>query len=1363
MLRPPFSPINETDERCDRASAVVVKQNMTENFYVQRRLILDEGGREHEIPEAEIGFLKLPVVVLGDPGMGKTKLTESLASLLGVRRISAGGFNRTSDASSLKPEPGKPLIIDGLDELTASAGGSAVDEVLKKLSQIGCPPFVLSCRSADWTGSTARHKILEDYGTSPVTLRLLPFSRNDAKGFLVSRDLDAEGLLSELDKRDLGEFYENPLTLTLIAAIAEEKQGLPSGRAELLDQASRILVRERNPIHHRDKAAIASTDSLLESAGAVFAHLLLSNSLGIADRPAEDVPAGFISLGDISDIPHAPLAEASLKTRLFRSQDENLLVPYHRVIAEFLAGRWLAQRLDSGLSERRARQVLMFKDGVPTALRGVHAWFGHFAPRMTEACIRTDPYGALRYGDPEKLSIENARLLLNSLQALANEDPYFRSEDWGRHAIAGLARPELKPEILELLKQPDRHIHLSSLVLESLDGSTLTHEIIPELVQLVEDDSAVYIERHNAANALIGVNDEVNWAKIVGNLRTGGKSSQRLAVETVGNVGPEHFSSHDVTEVLLQYHGVLGEHDDDDEDGHVTGVEYRLLKRIAPVQSGNVLDELLKRIAPLRPNRYSTLQYEISWSLFSLLAKALEAKQPPTAERFWTWRRAIQDQGRLQEKEREAIDAFLLCHPQLREAVQRLAFSDNTIEGAPWMALVMDLPQASRALAVTSDDTVKYLDEIASRETLSNFDIDLWHSLLRYMGSSESFPAAVAESAHRGINRHPELQRQWDDLSSRPKSDWKEQEEERSREARLAQEKRYEEHRAEFAAHKKEIEFGGARGMLYNLAQAYLGRFSDLRDKEGPLARLNDWVGEDLMLAGLSGFVATLDRPDLPDVRKIAESHARGQHYYDEAILICGVAEAVRLGRSLGSISRQALKSALAAWGQLPDYNVQRIGQDLGKLLEAAVFTTDAELANYLKDLVEPFLEAGSEHIPGLYQMSREERYRQSGGILALNWLQRYPEAKPMILKELIDIAARFGPRAELRMLARDRAASALQGTEARALWVGVLFLVDFEHSEAVISEFCREESGALWTIRSSIRTDRRERWLPLSVRQLEFVVETFAADWPSRERPSGGWSGDQNAWDAGDFVRAAIDSLGADISQSATDTLDRLATNVLTTNYRDQIRHVRASQQKLRRDTEYRMSAFSEMKSLLAGDLPKTMDDLKAFVLDALEDIQVYLRQGNTMAWKQFWADENPVDENTCRDRLLDSLRGHLPRAILADPEMRMPEAKRNDIGVHYNGLGLPIETKGQWNRSLWSAPSEQLIALYAKDYRSEGRGIYLVFWFGNVSRKKPTAHPASRKRPKTVAELKQLLEETIEPAEKLHINFVVLDVSRP
>jgi hypothetical protein len=176
---------------------------------------------------------------------------------------------------------------------------------------------------------------------------------------------------------------------------------------------------------------------------------------------------------------------------------------------------------------------------------------------------------------------------------------------------------------------------------------------------------------------------------------------------------------------------------------------------------------------------------------------------------------------------------------------------------------------------------------------------------------------------------------------------------------------------------------------------------------------------------------------------------------------------------------------------------------------------------------------------------------------------------------------------------------------------------------------------------------------------------------------------------------------------------------------------------------------------------LPETIDDLKAVTLDAIEAVQIYLRQGDTTAWRMFWSGDTPCDENTCRDRLLDVVRGHILKAIAANPETRMPDAKRADVAVIYNGMGLRVEIKGQWHKDVWDAPSEQLIELYTKDYRANGRGIYLVLWFGPVAGKNLVSHPDRRPRPGSPEELRQMLLKRLAPSERARVDVVMLDVS--
>ncbi|HEV2188047.1 MAG TPA: hypothetical protein VGR70_12615, partial [Stellaceae bacterium] len=95
------------------------------------------------------------------------------------------------------------------------------------------------------------------------------------------------------------------------------------------------------------------------------------------------------------------------------------------------------------------------------------------------------------------------------------------------------------------------------------------------------------------------------------------------------------------------------------------------------------------------------------------------------------------------------------------------------------------------------------------------------------------------------------------------------------------------------------------------------------------------------------------------------------------------------------------------------------------------------------------------------------------------------------------------------------------------------------------------------------------------------------------------------------------------------------------------------------------------------------------------------------------------------------------------------------------YNGMGLPVEIKGQWHREVWNAPSEQLIDLYTKDYRANGRGIYLVFWCGPVVGKNLRSHPDGISRPRTPEEMRQILLNRLDPSERFRVNVVMLDIS--
>jgi hypothetical protein len=1325
--------------------------------YIDRRLIVLRDGQETTVSQAELAKVGYPLIILGDPGIGKTMLTEELASTWGVRRISAGSFCR-QPASAFSPTPAA-LIIDGLDELALTTGLSAVDEVLKKLAVIGYPPFVLSCRAADWNGVADWQKIKEDYGAEPIAARLEPFSKQDATTFLVARGLDANKLIQDLETMDLDDFYGNPLTLSLVAEIVESGAALPTSRADLLQQASELLVQEKNVLHQASVGAKSPVDAMLGSAGAIFAHLLLSGSLGVANMVPPEAPPGFIPISEMVGLKSAPLAQAVLKSRLFQSLGENLRGPYHRIVAEFLGGRWLARQLDLGVSQRRAYQSLTFAGGVPTALRGIHAWFGHFAPTMTERCIKTDPYGALRYGDVNGLSVPHAKVLLNELGSLAEEDPYFRSEDWGRRAIGGLARLELKDDIIVLLKRPDRHIHLSTLVLEALKASPLALQIVPDLEALLENPAAAYVERYNAGEALAAADVPIDWPATLRRVRNlGDDDSLRLNLELTGHRDPNAFPAEDLADSILQYYGVLTK----GPRRSVLGASYMIIKKISPEMAGKLLDQIAVKVEPIKTDRHWRLDFQMGAQVFDLIARALDRSTPGLAEELWRWLKLVEGARGLNEEERAKIAAHLRANEPLRREIQCLAFQDDDIDGGPWIAICMDLPHSSPALSVTSADAIVYMDEIAQKPTLSNFDIELWASLVRYHRGRAGVEPDVAAAALRGVAAHQELAPQWDELKEPPKLDWEERELKRQKKSDRERDKRFKGHRAIFAKEISDIAAGKAFGRLHDMARGYLGQYYDL-DREGPPEdRLREWLGDDLLKPALSGFAAALHRDDLPTAARIGEGHAEGRTFNAEIVLIAGVAEQSRVAGSLDGVPLECIRAALAAWNEMPDYFAKQVGVDFGPLLEAKTFSSEEATAAFFEETLAPSIKAGKEHVSQLYSLCREQRFRAVSGALSMKWLSEYPDSHPSVQDDLILAAMSAADRSSFRNLVRQRIA-ALRNTPGPLcdLWMGASFVVDFEASKSDLKSFAQNNPEAIWAIAGAVRERRSEQWLVLSVPQLEFIVDTFSAQHPPVDHPTGGWSGSENPWDASDFVRGAINSLGSNKTEEASDALARLVAATPPNPYRDQILHVKSAQAKLRRDSEFRIPSFAQAKAILDGSLPQSIDDLKSVVLDALSDAQIYLRTGDTMAWTAFWEEDKPLDENTCRDRLLDVLRWNLPKAIAALPETRMPDEKRVDMAIILQALGLPIEAKGQWHSEVWNAPSDQLIQLYSKDYRAEGRGIYLVFWFGPVPGKNLPKPPGGLEAPNTPQELEAMLVGQLKPDQRERIAAVVIDVS--
>lgn len=112
---------------------------MTSTSYFTRSLrTTDEQGQMRIVQDVEILTMVGPRVVLGEPEMGKSELIREVGRKLDVQPVTAVRFMLKKDPSRFIV-PGKPLLIDALDEAVARHEGDAVDLVLAQLEDAGTP------------------------------------------------------------------------------------------------------------------------------------------------------------------------------------------------------------------------------------------------------------------------------------------------------------------------------------------------------------------------------------------------------------------------------------------------------------------------------------------------------------------------------------------------------------------------------------------------------------------------------------------------------------------------------------------------------------------------------------------------------------------------------------------------------------------------------------------------------------------------------------------------------------------------------------------------------------------------------------------------------------------------------------------------------------------------------------------------------------------------------------------------------------------------------------------------------------------------------------------------------------------------
>lgn len=1304
------------------------------------------------------------IILIGDPGAGKSHLFDELALAAKTTVQRARAFLNTPTEFM-----GTTLFIDALDERRAGrTDQDTVDLIVKKLFEIRPERVRLACREHDWLGETDVASFHSYFATSGgyFVLALEPLTVTEQRHVLRKVGVtDPDQFIKDANGRALSEFLTNPQNLIMLAEVVLKKGSWPTNRQELLEEATDILLKEHNRDRVRSGGGQFSAKELRAPAGAVSAVRLISDVDGISLAESELDPL-YPSYRTI------PFAEpdrilASLGRRAFRGLGNEAVDYSHRVTAEYLAANWIAQKVRSGLPLSRV-QALVGIDGVPAPeLRGLHAWLAALLPERADEIIDADPLGILIHSSPDSFDLSLRIRLLDALSNLASEDPYFRPEDRSLSAISALCSSDMAPHLRSILKSPKAPFGIKKLVLEALGSARPLPSLQEDIAEVLIDSGAPFGLKTPALAALVRLGPAATDG-IVQIYRTLGSSADdiRLRANILAAVYVGHFTGTDVSNL---YNAAV--HCDEELVG---GALWPVSQSIPTHDVPLVLDEIIKGIEPTREPGIRN-RIEIEHFIQRLVIRTLEeAAEGISGARLWTWlqsRNAIR--GEYYNREFEGIKPLFAERPLMAREVFDAAVDTLGTDSVSWRfsrALLDFLPYP------LSGEPVRWLtDRLTIGFANSEIRNALYELAFQWAYGNPEDNIEVFESLFALADSTSSLRPTRDRMVAQEIESWRAKDHRREfKEVEKRKAGRLK-NLEQFTTDIQMIAEGTHRGWMTWTAEVYFGHFRDVDETLSPRARLEEELGSEYTAVALAGLKAFVRTERFPSLQELAEAESKNSYPRVWNALLAGMDELWLERPSVADFSDEALKVLVGIDLLLPTMSQRRDGvwaRDEHTWKDHIVSTRSDFVKDVYLFLIEESLKCGGDHRSGLYEILNVDLFEQFRDDVAAHLLTSYPNQPPQRLEELLQIALPANRKSFLKDLAsRTIADTTLVGDEQRQIWMVAAYLLSPEVYQDTLEEYVRRAPSIVWRMRALTSYDRDTRKKPvfeLEPPQREFLARMVASHFPNAPYPTGGWSGDENPWDAADYVRSLLSALSADKSAEATDTLERLLRDPTMTTYADSIRHALANQRTRYRELSYNVPQWSNTIRTLSGGAPANVADLQALMIDHLKEISSRIGTQNIDVYKQFWNEDhygrptNPKIEESARDVLLGLLKTRLdPLGIITEPEGHMVTDKRADITAMIPGIKLIIELKRDVHPELWSAPATQLDRFYTRDPEASGYGVFGVFWYGNHGA--VPQHPTCQVSPKTALELEQMINDTILGEQRSKLRAVVIDVSIP
>lgn len=1317
------------------------------------------------------------VILLGDPGAGKSHLFEHAAADVHAELITVRNFlNRPGTSESA------PLFLDALDEKRAGRGDQdTIDLVVRKLHETNPSQIRLSCRIQDWLGETDLAALKGYFKDDCAVFVLQSLSKDEQVSIIKSKGVDeAPAFIKEAESRGLIELLENPQTLTMLIEVAKNGEW-PKTRKELFDRAANTLLEEHNKARQRAGSGIYTPRELRNAAGAICAARIIADTEGISlseSSPTQDTPT-YRSITTAEPVK----VLAALCRRAFKAGEEEIVDYVHRTVAEFLAAEWLAEKIRNGLPLGRVLSLIGV-DGIPTsALRGLHAWLPVFLPEHASQFLKADPYGTLVYGDAASLTLSDRRLLLEELAKLSEADPWFLSTSHTSSPIGGLASDDMVEPYVAILTGY-ANAGLKTLVLESLKIGTPPSALRETLLKVLKNSDESYYIRCLTIPVILKLSPPFDDLKTTyhENLHNSGDDI-RLRAELIFHLFGQGLTLSDVEKLLSDASQCT--------DEIPTGSLLYIDKNIPTIQIAELFDRLsrtsfINEVSPSTDDESLTSHnsWELAYLYDRLLSRLLDEEASElVGSQLWGWlvtRHKIADRG---GGRHDDVKQSLLKRPAL--ITDALIFGINSYDfensKEPWR-LFYDLHEIFLQSITNETLILAYCECLERQAEHSRGQLEIFEQAL----STSQFAGKEGRQAFEALYHYGEERAHLAAVLERQTfctiPDWRKKAWNRKQERDAQSIESVEKLRSDFIKDREAILAGAEYGWMAFLARKYLFSSNETDQSLGPHGKLEAILGKEHTQTALDALVNFTSSEKAPEISDILELRSRSKYSPWWYAIVAGLDEMMARGAQIDELPDSLLRSALLInlyYPSFPYPSIHGSRQEHPWLtacltsnpnLVAEVYAIAAGIDIRASTLKKETPDSGeTPHIHGLYELLHSDHLKAGRIDFVISTLRSHINLSSSLTERLIkSVIGNPASHEALKEIAKSKVNDAPE-SESYSIWLCAGFIIDFEHFHQLFYEAASTHIDLIWNVRNFEGYEwggPKSEAINLSTDQIKAVIQLCGSRYPNEDHPRSGWSGDTNSWDAAEYIRALIGRLSTHATQEASIALEALLSDNLLKSYENNIRHALGNQRSRYRDAIYRQPDWDAVLATLNNQAPANPADLHALLISHIEDLAVHIASSNTRIYAQFWNEKhksllNPKPEDSGRDVLALHLRNRLfPLGINVEPEGYMASEKRADIVASKPGLKAVLELKRDYHSEVWTALTDQLDRLYTRDPDASGYGIYVVFWFGE-KRGTRIPKPIGKSRPASAKEMQDMLNSGIAEKDRKRLAAIVIDVS--